>query len=545
MATYGIDLGTTNTCIAYVDHTGRPVVVQSAQGQDTTPSVVYFESPDHVVVGEQAKGSAKLNPDLVVERIKRQMGHDVRYSFHGQEHTPESISALILREVTRAAEEQTREVVRDVVITVPAYFGVLEREATRKAGIIAGLNVLDVLAEPVAAAVSYHAVGGQAGTRHIFVFDLGGGTFDTTVMRLDGNDVQVICTDGDKMLGGADWDDKVSSFLLRGFSEQFPQLDPAGDVQFMQDLSTSAEQLKKALSTVLTRNHHVRFDGSVAQLQLTRDHLEEITSEFLEQTAAITERTLATARERGVDKYDDVLLVGGMTLAPAVARMLSERFGLEGRRQDPHLAVARGAALYALTRKLKVGSAAGEEAGETVTEADLDQQERETGIPREVLQGIASIHVATVVPRAFGIKVTDSSDPLFTIDKSRARQYIEHLLTANTPLPADAGPTTFATIEDNQRQVRIEVWEQAGPVASEELGHNTQIGQGLLTDLPPKPAGAPFEVTFHLTETGALQVHATEAHSEREVRFQIQIGGLGEAGVHEATEAVSRYEVSG
>src|SRR6266478_4210356 len=196
MATYGIDLGTTHSCIAHVDDTGRPVVLKSAVGEDTTPSVVYFESPENVVVGRQAKDSAVLAPHLVVELIKRQMGEDVHYSFHGQDHTPESISALILRELARAAQEQTDEEIRDVVITVPAYFGLLEREATRKAGQIAGLNVLDVLAEPVAAALNYQVLGEDTGVRHIFIYDLGGGTFDTTVIRIDGDDIQVICTDG-------------------------------------------------------------------------------------------------------------------------------------------------------------------------------------------------------------------------------------------------------------------------------------------------------------------------------------------------------------
>ena len=165
MATYGIDLGTTHSCIAYVDETGRPVVLKSAVGEDTTPSVVYFESPDNVVVGRQAKDSAVLAPHLVVELVKRQMGEDIHYSFHGQDHTPESISALILRELAHAAEQQTGEEVRDVVITVPAYFGLLEREATRKAGQIAGLNVLDVLAEPVAAALNYQVARGRDSPR--------------------------------------------------------------------------------------------------------------------------------------------------------------------------------------------------------------------------------------------------------------------------------------------------------------------------------------------------------------------------------------------
>ncbi len=546
MATYGIDLGTTYSCIAYVDGTGRPVVLKSAVGEDTTPSVVYFESPDNVVVGRQAKDSAVLAPHLVVELVKRQMGEDVHYSFHGQNHTPESISALILRELAHAAEQQTREEVRDVVITVPAYFGLLEREATRKAGQIAGLNVLDVLAEPVAAALNYQVLdqgqGDRPKVRHIFIYDLGGGTFDTTVIRFDGDDIQVICTDGNHHLGGADWDSAIIDYLLRGFTEQYPQLDPGGDEQFMQDLATSAEQLKKALSATLTRKHNVRFDGSVVQLELTREHLDELTSELLERTMEITERTIATAREKGVERFDDVLLVGGMTIMPAIAQTLKERFRLDARLQDPHLAVAKGAALFALMKQVKV-SMAGDEA-----DADpgaVQEVADQLGISVEQVENMAAKHVATVVPRAFGLKVVDGKDPIFKIDPNRAREYVSHLLTANTRLPADTGPQTFLTVTDNQREVKLQVWEQAGSIASEELEHNTHIGEGILADLPRRPAGAPFQVVFHMTETGLLKVHGWEAGSGREVRFEIQIGGLGETEVQKATAAVARYEVSG
>ena len=545
MATYGIDLGTTYSCIAYVDETGRPVVLKSAVGEDTTPSVVYFESADNVVVGRQAKDSALLAPQLVVELIKRQMGEDVHYSFYGKDHTPESISALVLRELAQAARQQTGEEVRDVVITVPAYFGLLEREATRKAGQIAGLNVLDVLAEPVAAALNYQALGDEPGVRHIFIYDLGGGTFDTTVIRVDGNDVQVICTDGNHHLGGADWDSVIADFLLRGFTEQCPDLDPGGDEQFMQDLATSAEQLKKALSATQARRHNVRFGGSVVQLELTREHLEELTSELLERTMEITGRTITTAREKGVERFDDVLLVGGMTITPAIARTLKERFGLDARQQDPHLAVAKGAALYALMKKVKVSMPGEQDGTAGPHEGAAQEVADQLGISPEQVANMAAKRVATVVPRAFGLKVVDASDPVFKTDPDRARMYVSHLLTANTPLPADTGPQTFRTIADNQHEVKLQVWEQAGSVASEELEHNTHIGEGLLTDLPRRPAGAPFQVVFHMTETGLLQVHAWETDSGQEVRFEIQIGGLDEAEVRQATAAVARYEVSG
>ena len=539
MTSYGIDLGTTQSCIAYVDKAGRPVVLRSAEGNDTTPSVVYFESAGNVTVGAQAKNMTVLAPHMVVEHIKRRMGEGAHYSFHGQDHTPESISALILRELARSAQEQTGEEVKDVVITVPAYFGLLEREATRKAGEIAGLNVLDVLAEPVAAALNYQALGEGGGQRHIFVYDLGGGTFDTTVIRIDGDDIHVVCTDGNNHLGGADWDSAISDFLLRTFTEQYPQLDPGGDEEFMQELIISAEQLKKALSAMVARRHNLRFDGSVVQVELTREHFEELTSELLERTMEITERTIATARSKGVERFNDVLLVGGMTIMPAVARTLKERFGLETRQQDPQLAVAKGAALFALLKKVKVSLPDGHGPGAA------QQVATELGISEKQAEKLIETKVTTVVPRAFGLKVRDENDPIFKIDPARARAYISHLLTANTPLPAEVGPKQFATVADNQRAVHLEVWEQAGAIASEELEHNHHIGEGTLQDLPPRPAGAPFQVVFHMTETGLLTVHAWEEESRREIRFDIQIGNLDETEVRQATNAVARYEVSG
>jgi molecular chaperone DnaK len=538
MATYGIDLGTTNSCIAYIDKTGRPVVLKSANGDDTTPSVVYFESPENVVVGRQAKDSAILFPGQIAELVKREMGQEVHYNFFGQDHTPESISALILRELARAAEASTGEKVEDVVITVPAYFGVLEREATRKAGQIAGLNVLNVLAEPVAAALDYQALSDSAGVRHIFVYDLGGGTFDTTVIRLDGHDVQVVCTDGNHRLGGADWDNKIIEFLLKSFTDQNPDLDPGGDEQFMQELAIAAEQLKRALSAATTRRYNARYSGAVAQLELTREQLESLTSELLERTMQITERTIETARQKGVSEFDDVLLVGGMTLMPSIAQTLKERFGLQARLQDPHLAVAKGAARFALMQKVKVSML---EEGDQAAEEVADR----LGISVQQVVEMAEQQVATVVPRAFGIKVVDPDDPVFKTNPDQAREYISHLLTANTPLPADSGPQPFCTIHDNQRDVKLEVWEQAGSVASAELEHNSHIGEGVLRDLPPRPAGAPFEVVFYMTETGLLKVHGREADSGREVRFDIQIGNLSEAEVRQAAHAVARYEVSG
>jgi molecular chaperone DnaK len=544
MSAYGIDLGTTYSCVAHMDDSGKAVVLKNAVGEDTTPSVVYFESPDNVVVGRAAKDSAVLAPDLVASLVKRNMGEtDVHWTFQGELQTPESISALILRELARAAGDETHETVSDVVITVPAYFGLAEREATRRAGQMAGLNVLDVLAEPVAAALHYQADGTETGQRHILVYDLGGGTFDTTVIELSGNEVQVICTDGDHRLGGADWDSKVTEYLLESFDAQQPDIDPAEDEQGMQDLAATVEKTKKDLSQAQSRKIAVRFGGKAVPVELSRAKLEELTQLLLDRTMDITERTIQTAKEKGVDHFDDVLLVGGMTRMPIVAETLRSRFNLDPKLHEPDLAVAKGAALYAVVRKVKVGmpeNATPEQAHQAVL-AVADQ----LGMSVQQVEELAEKHVATVVPRAFGIKVSDFIDPSGRKDESNLKHSVEHLLTANTALPSDTGPREFCTLFDNQTGVRLEVWEQAGSVASPELEYNTHIGEGMLTDLPPRPAGAPFDVTFFMTETGLLKVHAVEQKSGNEVRFEIQIGSMTEEQVREAGEAVARFAVSG
>lgn len=521
MAVYGIDLGATGSSIACIDHAGRPTVLKNALGEDTTPSVVYFESSESVIVGRQARDRAALVPELIVAMVKRQMGSDWELSFHGQNHTPESISALILRELVDSVQEQAGEGVDDVVITVPASFGLLEREATRKAGQIAGLNVLDIVAEPVAAALNYQALGEDAGARNIFVYHLGGGTFDTTVIRVERDVVQVICTDGDHRLGGDDWDMTIADFLLNGFIEQYPQLDAANDEQFRQDLMTSAEQLKKALSTTMAREHNVRFAGSVVQLEMTRKHFEELTSHLLERTMDITEQTIVTARSKGVERFDDVLLVGGMTHMPVIARTLRERFGLETRLRDPNLAVVKGAALFALMKKVKMTLS--DDSDSSTAEQIADQ----LGISARQVENLATKRVVTVVPRAFGFKVVDSG----------GRAYISHLFSANTPLPADTEPVMLYTVFDDQREIRLEVWEQAGAIFSEEVEDNTHIGNASIKYLPPRRAHTPFEVVVEITETGLLRMHGWEVGSGREVRIEIEGVGVDETETRHAADS--------
>ena len=395
----------------------------------------------------------------------------------------------------------------------------------------------------MAAALAYQALEEKPGVRHIFVYDLGGGTFDTTVIRIDGDDIQVVCTDGNNRLGGADWDGAITDFLLRSFTDQYPQLDPGDDEQFMQDLATSAEHLKRALSATKARKYNMRFDGSVVQVELTREQLEELTSELLERTMEITERTLATAREKGVERFDDVLLVGGMTIMPVIAQTLRERFGLDARLRDPHLAVAKGAALFALmkegegcrsrTRRLRRGQrrtvGGGPDRDQPGDRGEADRQARGDGrAPGLRAEGRGR-------QRPVGEDRPEAGPPL-------------HRAPAHGEYPA-ARRYRAADVQHGYRQ------PAGGQPRGVGAGRRGRLGRARATtptsaracssDLPPRPAGAPFQVVFHMTEMGLLKVHGREPGSGSEVRFEIQIGGLDEDETRRATEIVGGYGMSG
>ncbi|GIF26531.1 molecular chaperone DnaK (HSP70) [Actinoplanes tereljensis] len=529
MPTFGIDLGTTYSCIALVDDTGRPVVVKNAIGEDSTPSVVFFETPDNVVVGREAKNSARIYPDLVVSLIKRRMGEDgVELEFHGARHTPVSISGLILRELAQAAEQIAHLPVRDVVITVPAYFGVKEREATRAAGKAAGLNVLNVVPEPVAAALHYEAL--DSGTdRTLLVYDLGGGTFDTTVIRISGGDIEVICTDGDHHLGGADWDDRIADFLLQQFEQEHPGSGAGQSEDFLQELATAAEELKRALSSVTVRKHNLRFGDDVTRVEVSRETLERITGDLIEKTYEITQRTVEAARERGITSFDDVLLVGGSTRMPVAAEMLRKRFGFEPKLHDPDQAVAKGAALFALIESVKGAPGS----------ARLADVAAELGMDAGSIERLAAKRVTTVVPRAFGLRVVDEKNP----HADRDGMVIDHLLQANTPLPANPPVRHYGTAFEGQHGITLEIWEQAGATESDRPEDNAHIGEGRIDGLPALRKGSPIEVTFAMDEMGTLRMHAIEGTHGKEVSVVLAIAGLTAQEVDEARSAVAKYTV--
>jgi molecular chaperone DnaK len=547
---FGIDLGTTRSCIAYLDDDGRPVVVKSALGEDTTPSVVFFESPTHAVVGRAAADEALLAPHLVAQLVKRDMGTPATYSFHGERYTPETVSALILRELARVAAAESGQRASAAVITVPANFGIAQREATRRAGELAGLEVLDLLDEPVAAGIQYTAVNGPSASRkHVLMCDLGGGTCDTTVLRLEGDDVTVVCIDGDARLGGADWDKSIEGFLLERFEEEHPGLQPGQDPQFAQDLRIAAERLKKDLSSAESRRHMLRFGGQATLVKLDRSTAEDLTAGLTTRVAEVVGRTAGKARAKGVTHFDEVLLVGGMSWFPAVGRALRDQLGVEPRRYEPEVAVAKGAARYARVIRARPANTPQGPARPGLPNGTASATARpaaEARKPAPAQRGLAAARIAGVVPRAFGILGVDGADPLALTDPMRARKLVVHLLLAGAELPADTGPFTFHTAIDNQRMVEVEVWEQDGQELSDDLAANRRVGKGMLRNLPAQlPARSPVEVTFFMSETGRLTVRAEEAQSGSEVQFDLQIGDFDSGRLHQARQQIAGMEVAG
>ncbi|MDQ2879852.1 MAG: Hsp70 family protein [Actinomycetota bacterium] len=547
---FGIDLGTTYSAVAYVNEAGQPAVCRNVDNLETTPSVVFFENESNVVVGSVAKNSAIGYPDRVVSLIKRQMGTEATFEFDGVTHTPESISALILKQLARDAAEHTNGEVSKVVITVPAYFGMLERDATKNAGKIAGLDVIGIVPEPVAAALHYEATT-EAENKTILVYDLGGGTFDTTVIRVAKDEVVVVCTDGDDHLGGADWDERLRDILLAKFREQVPPgTDVEDDEQFLQSVAIVAEDTKKQLSKVESRPVPLRGAGAAARVDVSRAEFEAVTDDLLDKTIEIVKRTLVTLEKKSPGAtIDDVLLVGGSTKMPAVAQRLRAEFGWEPKLHDPDLAVAKGAALYALgrvvhreseTARQQAGSAS--DAQSRIAEA-VDAVAAQTGISTTTLESLAAKETRNVLPKAFGVKLLDTTKPDW---RSKPQFYVEHLVHANDTLPTDIRELAAATVEDCQPEIQIELYEQSGVMAGPDLAENKELneGRGSIPCPPALPAGSPVDIQLQVDAEGLLILNATERSTGKELKVEVRVSVLSTKQVDEATKIVSGITVS-
>jgi len=528
---YGIDLGTTYSCIAYVDEHGKPVVVPNSDTELTTPSVVYFESQENIVVGSTAKEVAKIYPSQVVSTVKRVMGdNDWVFAYEGHSYAPQEISSHILRKVVADAETNTGHQIKDVVLTVPAYFGVNQKEATKQAGELAGLNVLYVIPEPTAAAISYGME--QEKNQVIMVYDLGGGTFDITVIEVKENAITVICTGGDHQLGGRNWDEAVASYFAQCFSDEtgLAAEELTENPETWQDLLNSAEECKKKLSNRTTIPQQVRHDAERVVVELTREKLEEITSSFMERTISMTESLLQTAKDKGYTKIDKLLLVGGSSYMPQVKEGLEKRFSFEIRLFDPNQSVAKGAALFGykcyLDEQIKIAIA--EETGQDIKDIELkaaSQSDMESaqekvaqthGMPLPGLKKLTETKITNVTSKSFGIVV---------VVNENGDEGVQNLIMIDDAVPTNI-TQTFPTFADDQEGVDLRCMEN-----TERRGLNDpplpldplqEIGNAELRFSRPLPKGSPIEITFSLAPDGLLSIYGKDLTTDCEINAEFK-----------------------
>lgn len=497
----GIDLGTTNSCVAVLEN-DQPVVITNAEGSRTTPSVVAFTKNGERLVGDTAKRQAAVNVDRTFFSIKREMGTNYRAKIDGKQYTPQEISSMILRKLKKDAEEYLGETVSDAVITVPAYFNDAQRQATKDAGRIAGLNVLRIINEPTSAALAYGLDHGQP--QKILVYDLGGGTFDVSVIEIGDNLIEVLATAGDNHLGGDDFDARVTDYLVMEFLHT-QRIDLRKDATAMQRVREEAEKAKKVLSSSSTTSINLPFITTVKgepkhmEMTLTRAKFDELTRDLVERTRGPVQQALSDAGITAAD-LGMVLLVGGSTRMPSVYEEVTRITGREpSRNLNPDECVALGAAVQGgkLGGALVAGSSA------------------------------AEIILMDVTPLSLSIETMGGIST--------------KLIDRNTTIPTRYSKV-FTTASNFQTSVDIKVLQGERQFAKD----NKLLGRFQLRGIKPAPAGVPqIEVTFDIDANGIVQVSAKDLGTGRHQEITITASSnLSDAEIERAIRDAAEYEAT-
>ncbi len=511
---FGIDLGTTYSCVAQVDPAfDQPIVHKNLNGQNTTPSVVYFEKDDKVVVGDDAKEMLVVEPDRTVDFIKREISKDEAYDNPNRfpaSADPTIISSHILRKIVQDANDtrQDPEPITRVVITCPAYFGTKERMRTKQAGEIAGLEVLGVINEPTAAAIAYGMKLDE--DKNILVYDLGGGTFDVTVIRVTNRAITVIATGGDHHLGGYDWDRKLAEHLLAEFNkENGTSYTMDSNKALKNSLMRTAEVRKKSLTAKDSAPIVVDFEGKSLKTTITREQFENMTAVLLEETIDKTQEVLDIAKEKGVSKIDDWLLVGGSSKMPQIKARVDREFGCNAKLTDPDECVAKGAAIYALNESFS-------QAMDAYADGDLAEKPQALGQK-------SGVRVVNVTSKSYG------TDMIIDGEKK-----VDLLIPANTPLQNCKAVGNYVTSVENQSAVPLDVFESDVMFTRDENGNKTGAvispsAATLLKEYAWKlnqsyPKGESVKVTFAIDSEGILEVYG-EIRGEK-TSFQLELKGV-------------------
>ncbi|MEZ6188918.1 MAG: Hsp70 family protein [Planctomycetota bacterium] len=507
----GIDLGTTYSAIAHFNEYGKVDIVPNSEGERITPSVILFDE-DEVIVGKVAKNQAVASPENVIQFVKRYIGEqDWLQTINGRDYTPEILSALILKRIVSDAEDQLGVEITDVVITVPAYFNDNERKATEDAGQIAGLSVLGLLNEPTAAAIAY-GMNNLDKTVKAVVYDLGGGTFDVTVLDIEGNNVKVLATAGERRLGGKDWDDYMLNHVAEAFIDEHG-IDPRDDLEAYQDLVIKVEDAKKTLSRKKEVKIFAQCGGKSLKVPVTRETFEDLTRPLLEQTETYVDMVLSKAGLTW-DQIDEVVPVGGSTRMPMVHEMLTRVTGKEpSKGVNPDECVAAGAAYWAAILAVRQGEelqskvAAGTATEEEADFADMSRQVEES-LPEEVTGLLRGTVVKNVNSHSLGIVVVTPS--------GGERNVI--MIPEQTELPAKV-TKIFGTADDNQVTVDVNIVEGE----SEDPEDCVSIGTLMISDLPPnRPKGSKVRVTYTYNEDGRIEIYAQDEDTGAEARTDIK-----------------------